>query len=527
MAPRYLVNFDSRELPQYEVEYLVIGSGIAGLYTAYTIAKAGGDVLVITKRMVEDTSTERAQGGIAAAIGASDSPLLHEQDTLAAGAGLCDEEAVRVLVTEGPERVRELVSLGARFDRANGGFALTREGAHSQRRILHASGDATGAELQRVLSFQAHDIGVPILEWHFAVDLLVEGGQCYGALVLQEDKDRLVVFWAKAIILATGGAGQLYRRTTNPQVVTGDGMALGYRAGAELSDLEFVQFHPTVLALPGAPSFLISEAVRGEGGLLRNAAGERFMPGYHPLAELAPRDIVTRAILKEMEKTGADHVYLDISHLPAPEVEQRFPTISRTCKTYGVDVTCDLIPVAPAAHYMMGGVKTGLDGQTCIKGLYACGEVASAGIHGANRLASNSLLDGLVFGGRIARAVMALKDRETFNRPAFACRDLRDDDSTDYQALKSELQQIMQEYVGPLRSAEGLAKALAFFDRWQFLRHYQTTGPDALEVRNMLEVGHLIAEAAMCRTESRGAHFRTDFPERRERWEKHLSFRRQ
>ncbi|MGC7847737.1 L-aspartate oxidase [Desulforudis sp. 1088] len=526
MAPRYLVNFDSRELLQYEVEYLVIGSGIAGLYTAYTIAKAGGDVLVITKRMVEDTSTERAQGGIAAAISASDSPLLHEQDTLGAGAGLCDEEAVHVLVTEGPERVRELVSLGARFDRANGDFALTREGAHSQRRILHASGDATGAELQRVLSFQAHDIGVPILEWHFAVDLLVKDGRCYGALVLQEDRNRLVVFWARAVILATGGAGQLYRRTTNPQVVTGDGMALGYRAGAELSDLEFVQFHPTVLALPGAPSFLISEAVRGEGGLLRNTAGERFMPGYHPLAELAPRDVVTRAILKEMEKTGADHVYLDVSHLPPGQVEHRFPTISRTCKTYGVDVACDLIPVAPAAHYMMGGVKTGLDGQTCINGLYACGEVASAGIHGANRLASNSLLDGLVFGGRIARAVMSRKNETTLARPSFACRDLRDDE-TDYQALKSELQQIMQEYVGPLRSAEGLAKALAFFDRWQFLRHCRTAGPEALEVRNMLEVGHLIAEAAMCRTESRGAHFRTDFPERRERWEKHLSFRRQ
>lgn len=527
MFGRYLVNFDSEVLPQESVDCLVVGSGIGGLYAAWALHRAGAEVLVLTKRMVEDTNTERAQGGIAAAIEASDSPFLHEEDTLSAGAGLCDADAVRILVTEGPQRVRELVGMGARFDRMGGGFALTREGAHSRRRILHASGDATGAEIQRVLSFQADGEKVPILEWHFAVDLLVDQGRCYGLLAYDEETRQFKVFRSRVTILASGGAGHLYSRTTNPEVATGDGIALAYRAGAEVADMEFVQFHPTVLALDGAPSFLISEAVRGEGGLLRNTSGERFMPRYHPLAELAPRDIVTRCILSEMNATGADNVFLDVTHLPAAEIPQRFPNITRTLADYGIDITKEFIPVAPAAHYMMGGVKTSLDGRTSIDGLYACGEVACPGVHGANRLASNSLLDALVFGGRIARRVIALPLAPNGARPPFAHSGLREDGNEDYEALRCDVQQMMQEKVGPVRNAQGLTEALNFFDRHLALRQAATPDRRAMETRNLLEVGHLVAGAAACRTESRGGHFRNDFPERMPRWEKHIILRRQ
>jgi len=527
LAGRYLVNFDSEGLPQESVDYLVVGSGIGGLYAAWCLHRSGAEVLVLTKRMVEDTNTERAQGGIAAAIGASDSPFLHEKDTLAAGAGLCNADAVRILVTEGPQRVRDLMAMGARFDRLDGGFALTREGAHSRRRILHASGDATGAEIQRVLSFQAEGEKIPILERHFAVDLLVEQGRCYGLLAYDEEHGHLKIFRSRVTILATGGAGHLYARTTNPEVATGDGIALAYRAGAEVADMEFVQFHPTALALEGAPAFLISEAVRGEGGILRNIRGERFMPRYHPQAELAPRDVVTRGILAEMAATGAGYVYLDVTHLPAEEIPRRFPTITRTCADWGLDITREPIPVAPAAHYMMGGVKTDLDGRTSIEGLYACGEVACPGVHGANRLASNSLLDGLVFGGRIARRAIACAPLPNGPRPHFACSGLREDGGTDYAALRRALQNVMQEKVGPLRTAQGLAEALEFFDRHLHLREAAAPGPEAMEVRNLLEIGHLVAEAAASRTESRGGHFRADYPEPKARWEKHIIFRRQ
>ncbi|MBO8129300.1 MAG: L-aspartate oxidase [Peptococcaceae bacterium] len=529
MLGRYLINFKTGDLPHDEVDYLVIGSGIAGLFTACAAQETGSKVLVITKKMVEDTSTERAQGGIAAAIGAADSPYLHEEDTLKAGAGLCDEEAVRVLVNEGLSRIRDLVSMGTRFDRQDGEFALTREGAHSQRRILHCSGDATGAEVQRVLSFQARAVNkLPILENHYVIDLLVQEGECFGALVYDDEDAALKVIWARVVVMATGGAGCLYHHTTNPEVATGDGMAVAYRAGAELMDMEFVQFHPTVLALPNAPSFLISEAVRGEGGVLRNIEGERFMPRYSDQAELAPRDIVSRSILMEMKRTRSPYVYLDVTHLDGEKVRRRFPTITRTCAAYGIDITSEWIPVTPAAHYMMGGIKTDLHGRTCIANLFAVGETACLGVHGANRLASNSLLDGLVFGRRVVDFAHPRIDfSKPIRKPSFDFQDLKPEPPVDTEEIRDELRKVMQQYAGPLRAADGLEQALAFFDRWRFLREYEANTPQEMELRNMLEVGELVVQAALARTESRGGHYRSDYPDRKERWQKHIIFRRQ
>ncbi|HOV80298.1 MAG TPA: FAD-dependent oxidoreductase, partial [Bacillota bacterium] len=371
MPERYMLNFDTRELPQEEDEYIVLGSGIAGLYTSLTASQAGGSVTVLTKQTMMDTGTDKAQGGIAAALGDTDSPALHREDTLVAGAGLCDAEAVAALVSEGPDRVKELIRLGAIFDCDNRGLCLTREGAHSRRRILHASGDATGAEIQRVLTQRVkEDERIKVMENHYVVDLLVRENVCYGVLAFDRFERTLKVFRGKVVVLSTGGLGRLFEHNTNPEISTGDGIAIAFRAGAEVMDMEFIQFHPTVLNLPGAPRFLISEAVRGEGAYLRNSLGRRFMPGYHDLAELAPRDIVVRAILKEMAQTGSNKVFLDLTHLDPEVVKSRFPNITKTCAEFNLDITVDRIPVSPAAHYMMGGVKTNLVGETSIKGLY-------------------------------------------------------------------------------------------------------------------------------------------------------------
>ncbi|AEF93061.1 L-aspartate oxidase [Desulfotomaculum nigrificans CO-1-SRB] len=527
MAGKYLVNFNASALPQVEAEYLIIGGGIAGLFTAWAAAQAGAQVTLLTKRSIVESNTDRAQGGIAAALGQHDSPELHMQDTLVAGAGLCDEDAVRILVTEGPDRVRELIDMGACFDRTGDHLCLTREGCHSQHRILHAQGDATGAEILRTLYEKVVALpSVEILEDQYVVDLLVKGNICYGVLALDQISGEFRVFWGQVVILATGGSGRLYNYTTNPEVATADGIALAYRAGAEVMDMEFIQFHPTSLVLPDAPRFLISEAVRGEGALLRNARGERFMPQYHGMAELAPRDIVSRAILSEMAKTGANSVFLDLTHLDADKIKERFPTITLTCSQYGLDITKDLIPVAPAAHYMMGGVKTDLWGQTSIERLFSCGEASCLAVHGANRLASNSLLDGLVFGGRIVQKATAILKNRITNRPEFGCQELLSDPDVDFISLRTQLQQIMGEKVGPLRTAQRLAEALAFFDRWAYLKNYEVKETFQMEVRNMLEVGELITEAAMMRTESRGGHFRLDYPETSERWRKHILLRR-
>jgi L-aspartate oxidase len=407
MTPHYLFSLDLDQLPSLESDFLIVGSGIAGLFAAYNAGKLGS-VLVVTKQRAEDSNTEKAQGGIAAAVDETDSPVLHLEDTLEAGAGLCDARAVEILVTEGPQRVMELVELGVRFDREGSAWDLGREGAHRRRRILHAS-DATGGEIARTL-IQAcrNDPHITLREGCFLVDFLrsAPNGRCVGALMLDSQSGAFLVCRAPVVIVATGGAGQLYQNTTNPAVATGDGAAAAYRAGAELMDMEFVQFHPTALAMPNAPHFLISEAVRGEGALLRNVRGERFMPRYHQMAELAPRDVVTRAIVREMQETQTDHVFLDISQLEPGLFQARFPNICRTCRQYGLDLERGYIPVAPATHYIMGGIKTGTDGETNIPGLYACGEAA-----GQQLLAGGTGLRGA--SGDIRVAIPAAINRPT------------------------------------------------------------------------------------------------------------------
>ncbi len=397
MTPRYLVGFDSPLLPHRFTDVLVIGSGVAGLRAAIEAARHA-NVVVITKDELNECSTDRAQGGIAAALGPGDSPEKHAADTIAVGCGLCDPATVRLVVEQGPELVRELAQWGAAFDREGDGLSLAIEGGHRCARVAHARGDATGAEIEETLLRKvASTPNIQTIKHTFAIDLLTLDGICLGAATWSHARG-LTLIWAKAVILATGGAGQVYRETTNPRVATGDGLAMAYRAGCELRDLEFVQFHPTTLYVAGAARVLISEAARGEGGILVNKLGERFMEKYSPMKELAPRDVVSRAILAEMQRTGDTNVYLDLTHVPPDRLAARFPLIKEMCSLFDIDIAEDLIPVCPSAHYMIGGVTADHRGQTTIGRLYACGEVASTGLHGANRLGSNSLLEGLVFG---------------------------------------------------------------------------------------------------------------------------------
>lgn len=522
MTRRYLVDFDLARLPAVRgADVLIVGSGIAGLYTALK-AKQHGRVVVLTKKRLEDSNTEYAQGGIAAAIGPEDSPHLHLADTIAAGDGLCDPEAVRVLVQEGPECVLELAALGTRFDAGDEGFQLTREAAHSRRRILHAR-DATGEEIRRALERQVrNDPAIEVREDHFTVDVLVAGGRAAGVLVLTPAGE-LQAYFAPVVVLATGGAGQLYQNSTNPEVATGDGIAMAYRAGAAVQDIEFVQFHPTALCRPGSPKFLISEAVRGEGAVLLNARGERFMPGYHPRAELAPRDVVARAIAREMERTGAACVFLDATAFAPGEFARRFPTIARGCLERGVDPEREPIPVAPAAHYMMGGIKTDLHGRTDIAGLFACGETACTGIHGANRLASNSLLEGLVFGRRIAAEAGRFLAQEGGRGirpealPAEAPADqmAKPAGPVDVASAWAEVQAIMWRWAGINRHAAGLEQALHRLRQIGGAVPHAGGGIDRaeLELANLATVAALVARAAYDRQESRGSHYRTDFPQ--------------
>jgi L-aspartate oxidase len=532
MIPRYLTDVSWQGLPRYECGTLVIGSGVAGLYTAIKSTQYG-KVLIVTKKAIDESNTRYAQGGIAAVIADEDSPDFHLRDTLMAGAGLCDEDAVDVLVHEGPARINELIRLGTKFDLEDGELALTREGAHSQRRILHAHGDSTGAEIVRALARQASEQpDIEIWDDHFAIDLLTVDGECIGALVQRSDGSRVAVF-AKATILCSGGAGQLYRYTTNPEIATADGIAMAYRAGAEVRDMEFVQFHPTALSYPGAPRFLISEAVRGEGAYLRNAHGERFMEKVHPLLELAPRDVVARAILDEMARTKTTFVYLDITHEPREKVLHRFPMIYTTCLHYGLDLTTDWIPVAPAAHYMMGGVKTNLSGETTVKRLFACGEVSSTGVHGANRLASNSLSEALVFGKRIIKKLAELPELSLTELPgsyadrlAMALR--KDVPMTPVVEKKLKLQKVMLRHVGLVRSEEGLEKAVDELKRLTSLFESRLTKREEYEFANMLTVALLIAVAAQIRQESRGGHYRSDFPAVDDaHWRQHIGFHRE
>ncbi len=533
-------------------DFIVVGTGVAGLRAAVEIAGAGARVTLLTKERARESNTEYAQGGVAVALSEDDEPWMHEDDTLAAGAGLCDAGAVRVLVTEGRRYMRELIEWGARFDREGGRLLFTQEAAHSRRRILHAGGDATGHEFMRSLLARASaEPNVEFVPHAATEELIVEDGRCAGVRFLDPLTRAPRSLRARAVVLASGGAGQLYLHTTNPAVATGDGMAMAYAAGAELADMEFVQFHPTALNVEGAPRFLLSEAMRGEGGVLRNAEGRRFMPRYHERAELAPRDIVSRSIVAEMERTATRTVFLDMTALAPAFVRSRFPKIYDTCVRFGVDITRQPVPVSPAAHYQMGGVRTDLEGRTTLAGLYAAGEVACTGVHGANRLASNSLLEGLVFGARAGRAAAADTTADTAadmpadtlraarfdsdeplaaagnaTRPPGASHELGDDaavsdaaagggDGEIALAVRKRVRRLMWERVGILRSRQSLERALREFEQ---IARARLRTPS----RNFLTVATLVARCALWREESRGAHHRVDFPRRDdERWRVH------
>ena len=507
-----------------QYDYIIVGSGITGLYTAL-LAYEKGSVLIITKGSIDDCNTKHAQGGIAAPIGLNDSPDLHFKDTMKAGDGLCDPEAVRILANEAPDRISDLVRFGVPFDTVNGEIALTMEAAHSVPRVLHAGGDATGSHIEATLSDRVHESKIKVLEYCLVTDILVENGMVKGARALDLRTGSLVDFGCRFMILATGGAGNLFKCTTNPDVATGDGIALAYKAGAELTDMEFYQFHPTALRLPGVAPFLISEAVRGEGGILRNVEGNRFMKDYTPQGELAPRDVVTRSIVFEMRKTGSDRVFLDVTHLPVSVVMTRFPTIYKFCFDHGLDITRGLIPVAPAAHYMMGGVKTTVWGETNIKGLFAGGEVSCTGVHGANRLASNSMLDVLVFSKRIIERTLAGNHEPSWQRDEAAVYRSLEDNGQPPETLPSlrALQDLLWNKVGILRDREGLTRAAKTLAAWQKCLPEPTDRP-TYELNNLVITGRLVAESALIREESRGAHFRSDFPQHNPQWERHIIF---
>lgn len=484
-----------------QTDFLIIGSGIAGLRAAADLARAG-DVLVLTKADPEESNTGYAQGGIAAAVGPDDSPELHASDTIAAGAGLCDEAAVRVLVGDGVRYVRELLEWGARFDRdGSGQLALGREGAHRVRRVLHAA-DATGREIGRTLWARvAEEPRLRVERNARATDLIVRDGACIGAWYRSGEAAHEV--HAGAVLLATGGAGQVFRETTNPTIATGDGVMLGWFAGARVADLEFVQFHPTALAVPGTPRFLLSEALRGEGARLLNANGERFMTRYEPAGELASRDLVARAIVREQGRTRGP-VFLSMQHLDPEWVRSRFPTITAAVATAGLDLATDRIPVGPAAHYVMGGVQTDLWGRTTVPGLFAAGEVACTGVHGANRLASNSLLEGLVFGARAAIAMLA-----PLAVPAVP--DVPRVPRTGFGRLPEEahVRGLMWNSVGLWRDEALLTTAVEALDEW-----YAAVGGERGRIAALVTVGRLMARAALRREETRGCHARADFPAR-------------
>ena len=498
------------------VDYVVVGAGIAGLRAAVELAGAGS-VLVLAKKELAESATQYAQGGIAVALSDDDEVDLHLQDTIDAGDGLVNQQAARILVEEGPARIRELIGWGTEFDRVGSRLTFTREGAHSRSRVLHAHGDSTGQEIGRALAARARTLAsLSFLEFEFTAALEAESGVVTGVSVMDAQGDRRTVS-CKAVLLATGGAGQVYSNTTNPRVATGDGIAMAYRAGALISDMEFIQFHPTALFLKGAPHFLISEALRGEGAFLRNSETIRFMPKYHPQAELAPRDVVARAIAHELEVSRAREpvVYLDLTHLNVTALPQRFPRIYATCLQYGIDITVDQIPVRPAAHYVMGGIKTDLQGQTSVAGLFAAGEVACTGVHGANRLASNSLLEGLVFG---TRAAIRIKETVSANAgprapgkaPRRAPRAEQQGTSGD-RDLRPMIQELMWKCVGVIRSRDSLVAAVSKLQELE--RHLPAAHSRSdCETRNVHQNATLIAMSALAREESRGAHYRTDFP---------------
>jgi len=499
-------------------DFIVIGSGVAGLRAAIAVAERGADVTILTKDKASESNTEYAQGGVAVVLSDDDEAGLHEEDTLVAGAGLCDERAVEALVTEGTRYVKQLIDWGTEFDRERGRLVFAKEAAHSRRRILHAHGDSTGAEIVRSLIARARvERSITLLPFAQTESLIVQDGRCIGVRFLDPVLRAVREVFGKAVIVCTGGAGQLYQHTTNPTVAMGDGMAMAYRAGTEMADMEFVQFHPTALSLEGAPRFLLSEAMRGEGGVLRNVSGERFMPRYDRRAELAPRDIVSRSIVAEMRRTGSRNVFLDMTGLASDLVKSRFPKIYDTCRHYGLDITTDLLPVSPASHYSMGGIRTDLCGRTTVSGLYAAGEVACTGVHGANRLASNSLLEGLVFGARAGEAAAEDTDqwKVDFGRSDGDFPVLGEGrTATLATAVSKRVKRVMWERVGILRDRASLERAVKEFEQI-------ATANLSASSRNFITLALLVAKAALWREESRGGHYRTDFPQPRDAFRVH------
>ncbi|HDZ62214.1 MAG TPA: L-aspartate oxidase [Nitrospirae bacterium] len=501
------------------VDFLVIGGGVAGLRAAIELAPRGS-VAVLMKDKPSESSTGYAQGGIAAAMSDEDKVSIHYDDTINAGDGLCNEEAVKILVEEGPEFINELISWGAEFDKEGSKLDFTIEAAHTRKRILHSHGDSTGRELERVLVHKIRTFpSVSRYDFAFTKDLIIKDGRCIGAFVLR--RDELISFFAKAVVLATGGAGELFSRTTNPSIATGDGMAIAYRAGAILEDMEFIQFHPTSFYSPSAPQFLLSESMRGEGAVLKNVNKEQFMRKYHKMADLAPRDAVARAIISEMVQTGAKHVYLDITHLDEVFVKRRFPLIYSTCLNFGVDITRDLIPVSPAAHYIMGGVKTDLKGETNIKGLFAAGEVACTGVHGANRLASNSLLEGLVYGARTGKNTADYAEGIEMQDGGVPEPEVQKSGPIDLDGIKRSLKQMMWEKAGIIRCGKSLGEAKTQLGEWEYILKNDFQSRPELELKNMLTVSSLITDSALLREGSIGAHHRSDFTARGDNWQRH------
>jgi L-aspartate oxidase len=510
-----------------KTDFLIIGSGIAGLRAAIELSKHG-KVLIVTKDKSYESSSSYAQGGIAVVIADDDSTRHHIEDTLNAGAGLCNKKGVEVLVKDGPSQVQQLITWGVRFDKDNGDFLVGLEGAHSRRRILHFK-DSTGSEIVRILRKKALESrNIKKLSKQFVIDLIIRENICTGAIMLDEESGKVYRISAKATIITTGGAGQLYLRTTNPSGATGDGIAAAYRAGAVLSDMEFVQFHPTTFALPGVPSFLITEALRGEGAILRNSEKKRFMQNYHSLAELAPRDELSRAIIKEIEKSGTDHVLLDATHINPSLLKERFPATYNSCLRHNVDITKEMIPVSPAAHFMIGGITTDTSGRTTVQGLFAAGEVACTGVHGANRLASNSLLEGLVFGARtgIATAEYAgyvniidiplhkaeLRGIKVNNKSEHVSHSTSHSASK-INSIRENLKRVMWNNAGIIRTGASLEEAGKIIDMLtQEISNHGLTRKE-LELANMLHAGGLIVSSAIKRQESVGAHYREDFPE--------------
>jgi L-aspartate oxidase len=514
---RYLTGLDTASTQQVFTDCLVIGAGIAGLRAALEAALSGS-VTLVCKGAFSDSNTWNAQGGIASVLAREDSFESHIEDTLRTGCGLCDRQVVEQVVKEGPGLVRQLDAWGTAFDRVDGQIDISREGGHSFARIAHALGDSTGRGIAEALIHKVRQNPViHIIEHFFTIDLLTDDAhRCIGAIGLKSSGSQQII-WAGATVLATGGAGRLYRETTNPDCATGDGLAMAYRAGAVMRDMEFMQFHPTTLYVAGASRALITETLRGEGAILRDCGGQAFMKEYHPSAELAPRDVVSRAILDRMLKTKTTHVYLDIRHFDKAHFQRRFPLISELCESFDIDVATDMIPVRPSAHYMLGGVKTDLRAGTTVPGLFACGEVTSTGLHGANRLGSNSLLEGLVYGklaGQSAAAWVKEGHRAEHCRMAVEIP-LSDRSRLDADDVRNALRALMWRNVGITRLAQPLIEAQEIIRFWQrYVMDKVFTTPFGWECQNMLTVALLMAQAALGRQESRGVHFRQDFPER-------------